>query len=1473
MKKRNIKYLFLTVLCFVTILITNSKAVLGYNIEYNGKVRDNGSIAIDLVVKSNRDFNNGIAAHNTWIPVNDMPGWSVGTYGSAQMGFSKQPLGTYSTNPADTGKEFSYPNYYAMGMAKSDTPISTEITQDTSAIRKLFSLSNALMVYQVNKRENAKYDLLYNLVAPKDKDTGIALTQDYYYRVKEDDIRYNGDMSETPYNIVFSRFELPPSVVDSVSKLARKNDNMVYFSSLLGTKAPGTESNTINQTAFDMLKMIREHGGYNAYNWGCMLTEDGVNGISALGSVINYYDNILRLTNLAKNQVRVDYVYRAEDGSQIRKTEQEWKDVNDKIIVSQKGIEVPKIGKNEYIGYKVVSSKTKEGAKDLLNTESSADGKGWNHTQVTVKPSDEDQYTIVTFYYDYRQLDISYTVGKQNILPTKSIQTTLRHDKNAEHENLPFFSFGNFSYDLNTKNPYYILTGGSKYNLKSKTFAYNKNWKTPVDLSIGETWNKYFTLKQNPFTVAMKEIDGKDKLKFGDYGLLQLNLEYEAPRNVYVRHFVYDEKASGTSKCVAMSQLANDDEAVWDSFSNQWKIAPNGYNQRKAASGDSVITDAVAPGFHESFTLDKKDKMKIEKSRTLMKEGAIYGYKGYKVAENSASNILDVSSAKALNGANTQVLNVGQGSKDIYIDFYYETKDHTIKNDCEGNECSSDKNPGTPTLEFDPQDSVTGESISTNTGNNQNCKTVYVPAGEKLKPYMSAISSRAYTVIYKATQINPLTGQLQYHLKDYYAYQFNGGAVKNDTNTVGDKATNPINSKINSTGKEGVFHQNSDVGFSVTASNFISEMKATRDKLNSVGSPSNANILEDGRLTQKSDFPDAAKDITKDKYNGLRVPAGTANYNIMALVKNGADIENPTKASEITVTSNSKTTVNVFTPLNIAKVDIKSTDLVDHSQLNTNEVFVIQKNAEFKVTTAFGNADSSIYKNLDTTRYATHVWIKLDFDIKLITNTTVYQDGKVSMKTAGQIVKASDNAFVLVENKNGNYEYSAIATSGNSEGDMISSLRNNIKVVGVTYSIPNDNNREIEYAMLNQAKYIDKGIIKAVPFTCGANQVFDANKITHKDLSVGSDVFKNMYYASHYMAETNKKSTNLSRIYDFKVTDCLDVNFKNVFRETSGDGTVNSLTGVKYFSGLKRLQIYSGNINLMTNVVDDHLNDVPSKTILPLGPQKHTAKNYLQAPKMGYRISFDLKTSGVYQKGNSDNITRYIKITPSYYYIPKNKSITKTNEINDDIVLYYKNASGKYVNFLGSDYTIYFKPNDGYRNTYNKDVTGSNMMSNKLEPLKIGGSSFKLTDNMMETSDNSFIQSWYGEFKLPNSTIAVPKGGNPNQPLTNGYVGVKFKIECVTMEKNSSETATDGSCVIISYEANNKNAQGGVDNTSQWDYESYLGFNNPGKTTINTLRLPLENGDMTIQENDLYNKVKSTVVLFDLDNRAANDFE
>ncbi|MDD2627563.1 MAG: hypothetical protein PHD20_01615, partial [Clostridia bacterium] len=345
---------------------------------------------------------------------------------------------------------------------------------------------------------------------------------------------------------------------------------------------------------------------------------------------------------------------------------------------------------------------------------------------------------------------------------------------------------------------------------------------------------------------------------------------------------------------------------------------------------------------------------------------------------------------------------------------------------------------------------------------------------------------------------------------------------------------------------------------------------------------------------------------------------------------------------------------------------------------------------------------------------------------------------------------------------------------------------------------------------------------------------------------------KNIFGDSTYVAEKTVSTNNINRVYDFKVTDVKDIDWKNIFRKSTTTST-NLHSGNAYYSGIKKWNIYTAkNFNELVQRDVSEIGPTKQKTI-PVGPYKHLTAAYTKAPKMGYKFSFDLKTTGA----NSD---KKIIITPRFYYISKDGS-----GYNKNIKLFYKNSSNKYVDI--SNYKIYFVPNDGYRLTLDQGTYNFSSSHISMKTLELGTTKkITLNQKMMEVSDNTFVQIWYGEYKLPNSTIAVELNNgtyNINEQLKNGYIGVVFDI---VVEQ------TDGSKIY--YSQNNKLVNN-KDNTSQWDYEGFLGFSNPGsKVTVDSpLRLRLEKASWKIERDDLYNEIKGTVILYDTDLRAASDYE
>ena len=1101
-----------------------------------------------------------------------------------------------------------------------------------------------------------------------------------------------------------------------------------------------------------------------------------------------------------------------------------------------------------YIGGKVSLGSTKEEAE--RNSKYTTNNWGWTNENgaVSIGESNDEQHYVIDYYYDYRELS-EYHLKINGDVINPALNKSPK----------------DFGYPL-TRN---------EFTFKAIIPLYYK-YEKYVHVST-----EFDHMSSKAKIINLKAIDGANKLEFGDKHYAKFFYEFEPPRQVFVRHFVYNENTRNYERSDILTNL---NEVIKDSEEDKYYLRKNGYNQRHYKCGEPDYVDRITNGFNEQYTIDFGDTIKIDKSRTLENEGKKYKYQGCKVKDNIPPEIL--TSIGEGNTLDSTVKTVELGGKKVtktYVDFYYTSTDIPVPGGDPpvppppGDDPPDDEDPGTPppTIDFVPEDdsgNEIGPDSSTSTGE---CKITYVPSGENLKSYITTSTYRPYSLIYTGKEVDENTGELKYKLRKYDAYRFIDGYVQNtDASKYG---------SFNSTAKKGVFNTDSNTYINPirnTIDNVVRDSINVLEALN----PNDIEFVSDGRKTVKTDFGnDNVHKVNSDKYNGVRKPSGKAKYDITSLVVDENKVFN-TKADVPMVNTKNDTQVNVFTPANLSEPIVKSENVVNHSNQDN---FVIQKNTEFEITPKTDRATD--YINIpDTSKYIKYYWMVLDFDTKLTRPQTVYvKDGSIErVANSGEVIRAGDLIQIPVGSS-----FKGIATNDSEEGDVVNQFSNRLKIVAVVHNVTD---REFEKKIMDKlsagssSSYVDKGKISKVTTSCGE----ESNKQTHNkpDVLVGLDV-NAMYDDAHYFVESTKVSKNIGRVYDFKITDCLDVNFKNVFRK-SENGNVNDLRGIKYFSGLRRLLVYGGdgvqlggNQSNQNNIfadrvnTDSSVNSVVSKTIVPFGPYKHIDQNYVQAPKLGYRISFDLKTSGLYVKGGETE--RYIKITPSYYYISKDGRTFKEN-----IELYYKNSSGRYTNYEGSGYTIYFKPNDGYRTTYNKDAAPEvKDMSTKLEALKIGGTktdkSFILNDSMMSYSDNNFVQAWYGEFKLPNSTIAVEVGADGkkdiNKPLTDGYLGVKFDIKCIDKETKGASESDEKKTTIISYGSNDKTAaeQGLIYNTTQWDYEGFINFpiSNIGKSLQSGFRLQLEKDFWKINTQEMYEKVKSTVVLFDIDNRAANDFE
>ncbi len=560
--------------------------------------------------------------------------------------------------------------------------------------------------------------------------------------------------------------------------------------------------------------------------------------------------------------------------------------------------------------------------------------------------------------------------------------------------------------------------------------------------------------------------------------------------------------------------------------------------------------------------------------------------------------------------------------------------------------------------------------------------------------------------------------------------------------------------------------------------------------------------------------------------------------------------------------------LNILSPVKIKEFWIETDDLINHIIAANDINNVLGKNTKFTLhfDTDVSHADVGYGINgegVETEKYTSEFWLQFDFDLWCF--------GCKEHESSGY-----HEALDLIRIAN-NENYFVARTTGTYADPAVGKGENFIKIFAVAKNIPSSLK---EYVLENdistgQYLYEDEDYNTFSGRQTGRmNQVKGASRTSlYTDSSAK---IKTTIDDAFHITYKEFASDSIFRIFGFEITDFKDILYKPVFR----DGTValkdNYYTGrfEWIYEIVKYGQLISNEaLNSSSYTFDRHNNVVTKLLTLPVGPYSNLNTGYPYAPKLGYTFSFNVKTTGYIPSANTNN-TRKVKITPSYYFISKDG---KTYDSN--VELYYKNAEGVYTKFSNSGYNIAFKPNDGYRNLRFIDDTdySENLLSSELVYLNIDSTGgFELDNKCMTTSYTNFIQTWYGEFKLPNSTIAVKKNGNLNNPYTDGYIGVKFDIVCIDTESNQT----------VSYNQNDsdrykgKDANGNdlssnklKDNTTEWDYEGNFGFDSKGKANKDIdFEYTLEKGKWKINSS-VWNEIKSTVVLYDTDLRAEDDFE
>lgn len=910
---------------------------------------------------------------------------------------------------------------------------------------------------------------------------------------------------------------------------------------------------------------------------------------------------------------------------------------------------------------------------------------------------------------------------------------------------------------------------------------------------------------------------------------LYIPQELTEPQEVYIRHV--DEEG------YTIDGIENSQETKIDSAGRETIIINDNKNNEHSRD------------YQEYYKIGLNDKLRASRSLTYADSTYIYKYSGYEMVNQptfDAANVIVKADKSSNKGTNIDVETKTSDKKNVTIITFKYSKQKITPDPDDPNKKDRDPKGGVKT--------ITGTSTDP-----KSCETVYTPTGEDISPYLIANKYLLKDLKYNLVQDGD---KVKYEMTNFNVNMLSSGEIS-DNDTFGSSTRGKIFGKDPWTLLDGGSPQNISLSQNISTPELE---KFKTDFGSSLPNTENVNTLLKGEKTLATDFNTSFK-IPTNKYNGIRTPKLTALYT-------GYDVIHNSYNNNEVIKKDASNTINVivYNPLELGEISVSSEGVVDHTTTNTT-TNVIQKNAKFTVD--FGTKGSSKYASItDTSKYLDHYYMIFDIDIVLQDTREIrtYNGsgfGNLEQKQSGDIVKAG----TLIKINKDQKQFTALASSSSSKGDIVSQIQNNVVLIGVSNNMPDSalENTVFKNAVRKYSMKVDQVEEKYINTDKTTNEIDFDNYCdeNHKENSYHEAIYtkgQQMYDDSYYFAMAKAVTTNIGRIYDFELTDCSDIDYKSVFR-INENANVNKLSGVRYFSGVKWFNIYTDQVNTLEDRANLNIDNTSAKKILPLGPYKSTVTSYVNAPKLGYRISFDLKTSGYFNYKLNTTSTREILIKPTYYFISKDG-----NTLVEDINLYYKNSDGKYENFVGSNYTIYFKPNDGYRYIYNNTNTPNiSNMSSKLEPLNVGCNNtekgFTLNSSMMSVSDNQFIQAWYGEFKLPNSTIAV-NGSDISNPLTNGYIGVKFDIECIDDKGKSTEKR-------ISYNQLNKNdkdSSGNLKpNTTQWDYEGFLGFTNYGNEA-NDLTLQLEKGTWSIN-NEKYNKIKGTVVLFDTDNRAANDFD
>ncbi|TVX87300.1 Ig-like domain-containing protein [Paenibacillus agilis] len=201
----------------------------------------------------------------------------------------------------------------------------------------------------------------------------------------------------------------------------------------------------------------------------------------------------------------------------------------------------------------------------------------------------------------------------------------------------------------------------------------------------------------------------------------------------------------------------------------------------------------------------------------------------------------------------------------------------------------------------------------------------------------------------------------------------------------------------------------------------------------------------------------------------------------------------------------------------------------------------------------------------------------------------------------------------------------------------------------------------------------------------------------------------------NYVATDTVPVEVIGRVYDFRITDIVDMNWELAFRQQKKS---KEHTGRYYWVG--------------THDIDGNLRGNETRYTLPIRRGSHPNDGFKNVTvKPGYHFKFDLKT-----KGNMFEPNDFIRITPTFEFV------SRDGKHRQDVDLYYHAPDRNFVR-IGSSF-----------DTIEREITLNARLRN-LHPLQIeqtGRTFYQLYRHQLSQSEQLFMQQWLRQVDRPTKT-------------------------------------------------------------------------------------------------------------------------